>query len=194
MQQAALRLFRSIIVSQDNYRSSPQIVESVMWRTIPHGYILDPRIPVDKKTLAIIDGVMSDSDDKADIFFRKLWATVKNTPIQKRFVQRIARYVKTRGFEVLVSYNKDTIYVPHKVLEIPEITVNIPLAVIKAMPATELLDEITALGKSVATLKPSAKEDVKTLLSVAGLLTLCDATTLILRQRHDKPFDSKTFG
>jgi len=163
--QATLRLFHALTIPEaSSTPTTEEMVMSVMSQTIPHGYVLDPRIPADKETLAAIQNVVGISGEEANASFHKSWNVVRDTPMQILFVQQIAHYITTYGFESLGVYSEDTVYVPSEVLKIPVTSPNIPLTVIRALTPNEVLERIVALGGSGVALSETTLADIMTIV------------------------------
>ena len=147
MNKATLRLFNAVEV---NNRYKKNISQSVLARTIQNGYILDSAIEPDEELLDIIESVVGISGIKANSAFHKSWLVVQDSWMESLVTQQIIHYITTYGFESLGIYREDAVYIPHEILELPTITDNIPLVVIKAMTTEEILDNIVNLASGIA--------------------------------------------
>jgi hypothetical protein len=159
-----LRLFNSIQIDRlplNNYHA--QFLE----RTIRNGYVLDPRIEASEKLLDSIEAVVGISGEKANAAFHKSWSIIENTPQEALWVQAAVHYLTTYGFETLGMYQKETVYIPREILELPETVGAIPLAIIKAMTAEEVLQEIVKLGSGIA-LKEETLQDIMEIVKANG--------------------------
>ena len=123
---------------------------TVLERTIRNGYILDPAIPADEKTLQAIEKIVGISGEKANAAFHKSWSIIRDAAIEQLVLQQIIHYLTTYGFEQLGVYSESAVYIPHETLEIPEIKEDVPLTVVKAWTADEMLEKIIMLGSGVA--------------------------------------------
>jgi len=153
---ATLKLFNSIQVSK---KSVASIDVDTLKRSIKNGYIVDPSIQVEPGLLNTIESIVGISGEKANASFHKSWAIVRDSSIESLVLQQIVHYITTYGFEALGIYNSNTVYIPNEVLELPAITERIPLTVVKAMNASEILEGIIALGTRVA-LSKSTLENI----------------------------------
>lgn len=143
-----LRLFNAIqVVTKDNNQNT---VDIFLERTIKNGYILDPAIKPDVELLDAIESIVGLSGEKANAAFHKSWSTIRNTPQETLWLQAIVHYVTTYGFEESGAYREDTVYIPNEILELPETNTGLPLIVIKAMNAGEILIGIIDLGSGIA--------------------------------------------
>jgi len=147
LERAILRLFNAVRVTDKTTHSVP---EAIMERVIRNGYILDPTIQPDDELLDIIESVIGISGEKANAAFHKSWKVVQESSMLSLVVQQICHYITTYGYKELGVYSEDTVYIPSEVLQLPEIEGNLPLTVVKAMDAQEILEDIIKLGSGVA--------------------------------------------
>jgi hypothetical protein len=160
MISAALRLLNAV---QVDLRKNQPIPQAVFERTIKNGYILDPSIPPESDLLDAIERVVGLSGDKANAAFHKSWSVVQSASTESLISQQIIHYITTYGFERLGIYQKDAVYIPHEILNLPNIQDDIPLVAIKAMDASEILKKIINLGKDVA-LAQETLNDIMTII------------------------------
>ncbi|MGK7945971.1 MAG: hypothetical protein AB4058_16025, partial [Microcystaceae cyanobacterium] len=160
MNKSTLRLFNAIEVKHKKEKELPQ---SVVARTIKNGYILDSAIKPNQELLDTIESVVGISGIKANSAFHKSWSVVQEYSMESLVIQQIIHYLTTYGFKSLGVYREDTVYIPHEVLELPEITHNIPLVIIRAMTAQEILDNIIELGSGIA-LAQETLDDMMTII------------------------------
>ncbi len=172
MNPATLRLFNAIEVENKN---NQDISESILARTIAQGYILDRAINPKTKLLNAIESVVGISGIKANSAFHKSWQIIQDTDMESLVKQQIIHYITTYGFESIGIYREDAVYIPKEVLELPEITDDIPLVIIKAMTAEEILANIIQLADGIA-LSPE---------------TLADMMSIIKAHNYDKGFVEK---
>lgn len=153
LNEATLRLFNVIQVNSKNNKHI-----DILHQTIKHGYILDPSIEPSDNLINDIEKIVGISGEKANASFHKSWQTIQDTPQETLWIQAIVHYITTYGFEALGIYNQDTIYIPNEKLELPGIKEDIPLIVIKAMTADEILDKIIELGSGIALMQETLKD------------------------------------
>lgn len=159
MQKAILRLFNAV---QIHHRVPGEKPRSVMERSIKNGYLLDPIIEPDAALLETIESVVGLSGEKANTAFHKSWTVVQDSPQEFLVIQQIMHYLTTYGFEQLGFYRQDAVYIPAEALNLPEIRADIPLVVIKALTAEEILSRIITLGSGIAL----AKETLGDIMSI----------------------------
>ncbi|WP_330203125.1 hypothetical protein [Cyanobacterium sp. Dongsha4] len=147
MNKATLRLFSAIEVDNKQKKDLP---ESLLVRTIQNGYILDSTIQPTEELLNTIESIVGISGIKANSAFHKSWQIIQDSSIESLVTQQIIHYITTYGFESLGIYREDAVYIPKEILELPNITDDIPLVVIKAMTAEEILNSIVKLADGIA--------------------------------------------
>lgn len=160
MQKATLRLFNAI---QINERSSHEIDKTHLERTIKNGFIVDAAIRASEELLELIESVVGISGEKANATFHKSWLMVQDSPIEGLVIQQIIHYITTYGFEQLGIYDREKVYIPHEMLQLPEIRADIPLAIVRGMTAQEILSKIVALGSGIA-LAQDTLDDIMTIV------------------------------
>ncbi len=111
-------------------------------RTIQNGYLLEDTIPPLEDLLDAIETVVGISGIKANSAFHKSWKIIQESDLESLITQQIIHYITTYGFERLGIYREDAVYIPKEILELPAISDDIPLVVIKAMTAEEILEQI----------------------------------------------------
>jgi hypothetical protein len=157
MNTELLRLFNAVYVtSKEEKPINPAFLE----RGIMNGYVLSPYIDASVSLLETIESVVGISGEKANASFHKSWSVINDSTIEQLVIQQIVHYITTYGFERLGIYSSDTVYIPHEVLELPEITENLPLTVIKAMNRKEILDNILVLAASGIALSQETLTDI----------------------------------
>lgn len=160
MIKATLRLFHAVQVDSKHNRNIPQ---AVVERTVKNGYILDPSILPENDVLDVIERVIGISGDKANAAFHKSWSVIQNASMESLVMQQITHYITTYRFEHLGLYREDTVYIPREVLNLPDISEDIPLVTVKAMDKDEILERIIRLGAGIA-LAQETLDDIMTII------------------------------
>lgn len=151
--KATLRLFNAVQVESkvQNETQSDSTTKSLLQRTIPLGFVLDPTIQqADEETLRAIEATVGISATKANATFHKSWKTIQEASIETLVCQQLLHYITTYGFKALGMYSADTVYIPLEKLEVPELQTDVPLIVIRAMDAADVLEGILELAGGVA--------------------------------------------
>ena len=159
MIDATLRLFNAV---QVDFKQKFEIPQIIFERTIKHGYLIDPSILPDKEILCAIESVVGIYGKKANASFHKSWSVVQNESMETLITQQIIHYITTYGFKEIGIYSEDTVYIPHEILDLPDIKDDLPLIAIKAMNRNELLEKIIRLGSGIAL----AKETLHDIMSI----------------------------
>lgn len=148
MLNETLRLFNAIQV--DVKQSDITHTQDVLERTIKNGYVLDPSISTDYTLLNKIESIVGISGEKANASFHKSWSVVKNESMELLVLQQMLHYLTTYGFKARGIYREDAVYIPHEVLDLPDVKDDIPLTIIKAFNKEEILEAIVNLGSGIA--------------------------------------------
>jgi hypothetical protein len=162
METSLLRLFNAVLVDkkvEKLFHYTP-----FLERGIKNGYVLSPYIDASVSLLETIESVVGISGVKANAFFHKSWSVINDATIEQLVIQQIVHYITTYGFERLGIYSEDTVYIPKEVLELPEITENLPLTVIKGLDRKEILDNILVLAASGIALSQDTLTDIMTVI------------------------------
>lgn len=160
MQEASLRLFNAVQTDNTMIKVTPS--ESDTMRMVGNGYIFP--FTVSDKVLTTIESVVGLSGEKANAAFHKSWTVVQDTPLETLFLQQIVHYITTYGFEALGVYDESTVYIPHEKLELPAIYDDVPLVVVRALSASEILSEIIKLTSSGIALMQKTLDDIMTIV------------------------------
>jgi hypothetical protein len=160
LNEATLNLFNGILVDE---KSSNPYSTDILVRGIKNGYILQPSIAINGGVLNTIESIVGISGLKANRTFHKSWDVVRDTSMEQLVIQQLVHYITTYGFEAFGIFSHDTVYIPHEVLTLPELSERIPLTVIKAMSLAELFDGIVKLASGVA-LSQETLNNIKVLI------------------------------
>jgi hypothetical protein len=155
MNRSTLKLFNTI---QVDIKKDCEISASIDESCIKNGYVLDRSINPNKKLLKVINEVLGLSGEKANAAFHKSWMTIQESSLEILITQQMMNYLSTYGFEAKGIYNDNTIYIPNELLNIPAISKDIPITVVKAMTADEVLDAIIKLASGIALSEDSLQD------------------------------------
>ena len=166
LNSATLRLFSAIQVDSSGWDFQNWENQVLMHRTISYGYVLSNNIPHTDEVLCDIEDVFGLSNVQANSSFHKSWDTIKNTSIETLYIQQVMHYFSTYGYELITGeYNKDVVYIPNEVLEIPELDIDIPLTIIHGMDENEIFNAIMVLATSGMALSEQTITDILTIIS-----------------------------
>lgn len=160
MIDATLRLFKAVLIdARDDEVASDETLKA----TIPFGYVLDPAISPDQKTLTAINKRVGVSGEQANASFHKSWEKVRSGKIEQLVLEQLIHYMTTYGFQELGIYDPTSVYIPSEKLEVPEVTDDLELTYIRGLTADELLNDIVNLGSGVA-LHEKSLDDIMTIV------------------------------
>lgn len=145
--KAALRLFNAVLVKN---KDAIEIDESILCRTLQHGYVLAPAIEPMKKLLKTIEQTIGLSGTEANAAFHKSWRIIEESSIKSLVIQQLTHYFTTYGYEQMGIYHCDAVYIPREKLEVPKLKSDVPVVVVRAMDATELLEAVVELSSGIA--------------------------------------------
>lgn len=157
--KAALRLFNAVL-------SNGKTHDNLRWQsqTVRDGFIFDPKVVPSQELVKTVSEVMGMGGERANASFHKSWEKIQNASIEQLVVEQIVHYITTYGFEALGMYDESTVYIPSEQLEIPEISENIRLTVVKGLTWKELQDKIVELGSSGIALHEETLQDIMTIV------------------------------
>lgn len=149
---ATLKLFNAVRV--------PSYADSkfgMLEKTVPFGFILDSSVAevADDDLLEEIKNYYL-STSKANQAFHKSWQIIKDTPQETLWVQAIAHYFTTYGYEELGIGGE--IYIPRERLDVPT---DIKLIRVVGLTDTDLINKITEMGSGVALAKDTLEAIIK---------------------------------
>lgn len=159
---ATLRLFNAIQIDK---KTKKKQTEELLSRTIAHGYLLQPTIPITKEILSAVEDVIGISGEKANAAFHKSWHKVATASIEQLVIEQILHYITTYGFESLGIYDKDLVYMPLEEVSFSDIS-HMPLTVIKALTKEEILTKIVESFGSGIALSQETLDDIMTVIKI----------------------------
>ncbi len=165
---ATLALFHTILVDDVQPTISSKaslnmpILDEHIIATVMQGYICDPKIVVDDKLVETMNRVVGLSGEQMNQAFHKSWQVIVDTPLEKLIAQQITHYFTTYGLENLGLFDRDVVYVPNEVLDVPVnqlpnietptgfLKSDLPLTVIHAIDRDRLLAKVIELASGIA--------------------------------------------
>lgn len=160
---ALLRLFNGVKV-EVNKTFVPQS-ETLILDSIKNGFIIDPRISVDRALYDDILSVVGISGEKINSSFHKSWGKVKDTPMEVLVLEQILHYITTCGFEALGIYREEFVYIPFEKLEFPDANIKeLKLTVVKALTIEDIFSRIKNIAGSGIALSTQTVEDIMTVV------------------------------
>lgn len=165
---ATLALFHTILVDDVQPTISSKaslnmpILDEHIIATVMQGYICDPKIVVDDKLVETMNRLVGLSGEQMNQAFHKSWQAIVDTPLEKLIAQQITHYFTTYGLENLGLFDRDVVYVPNEVLDVPAnqlpnietptgfLKSDLPLTVIHAIDRDRLLAKVIELASGIA--------------------------------------------
>ena len=95
--------------------------------------------------------------------FHKSFQTILDKPIEVLIEQQLLHYFTTYGLESIDMYNNDLVYIPHEQLDIPELTENLELQVIRDIDENQLSEKLMTLLTSGVALSHQTIIDIMSL-------------------------------
>lgn len=168
MQESVLRLFKGVFVENKVYE---KYSKSVIKRGLRHGYVLQPGINVNEQThlLNTIESQIGLSGEKANATFQKSWNKIKKSRQVELFLEQALHYITTYDFESLGLYDEGRVFLPKGEIDLPSVSEDIPLIVIKPMSRRELTSGILKLTRSGIALSDRVVRDITIIVSSANL-------------------------
>jgi len=112
--------------------------------------------------------------------FHKSWKKVKEAPIEQLYLEQIFHYITVYGFENLGIYDEKSVYITYEKLEIPELTENVRLTLIKGYTKNELKEKLLNLLKSGVALK---EETIKDVIEIANYVELTEKDIINIKNK-----------
>jgi hypothetical protein len=167
--QSTLNLFKGVLIEKTNNRR--KLNKRLFNMMIINGFMLDPKIinfysedDLEKLIHQVIKTI-GINGEKLNSTFHKSWAKVKNTPIEQLILEQWFHYFTTYGMEYLGLYDKDFVFIPNEILEIPKLknVEKLTLIYIRGYTEFELATKIKTVLYSGIALK---KETINDLISL----------------------------
>lgn len=109
------------------------------------------------------------SKEQMNASFHKSWDKVKNAPMSQLVAEQLNHYITTYGFKSLGIEDQNLWYVPNEILNIPELTKQVKLKVVKAYSVSELKEKIIELGSKGVALGDETLKDVVNLIKFLNI-------------------------
>ena len=170
MTQATLRLFKALPITKKETKMQPL---SFLEKTIRKGFIISPEVianyPANDILIKLIESEIGLTPEQINASFHKSWLKVQEASIEQLVMEQIMHYFTTYGFQSLGVYNDSTVYIPHEQLDIPELTDDLKLVLIKGYTWEELKEKLLKLLQSGIALKEDTMNDIVTVAELVGL-------------------------
>jgi len=161
--KATIKLFRAVEI-KDKYKT--RLNKRLLPKTVRSGFIFAPEVIGNYSEeelddlFEIVDKEIGLSAEQMNTSFHKSWNKVKEASIEQLVLEQLVHYITTYGFEHAGLYDKDSVYIPNEILEVPELEDGIRLRVIKGYTKEELKDKLLSLIGSGIALKEDTVNDI----------------------------------
>lgn len=156
-----IQLFNAIKVEHKT-KCRPEYLEEVNSHTIKYWFVFDEYCAweISKDSIKEIAKYIWLSWEKANAAFHKSWDIIRDTPQEKLVEQAILHYMTTYWAENEWMFDSDFVFIPNEELDLPMITSDIKLTVIKGLTSNEILEKIKDLWLSWIALKQSTIDSI----------------------------------
>ena len=162
--ESTIRLFKAVPVTVDKKKKP---TKALLKKTMPNGFVFDERIIFnysDVQCDKLINSIKQElilSSEELNNAFHKSWSKIKDANMEELVLDQMMHYITTYGYEHLGIYNKDMVYIPDEVLNIPKLkTDKINLLVIRGYTKDELKIKILNILNSGIALAENTIKDV----------------------------------
>lgn len=185
--KSIIKLFKALEVKTKTKKQSKELLN----KTISKGFVFSPVVisnyskPELLDFINVIEKELGLNADKLNNSFHKSWKKIKNSSIEQLVIEQIMHYMTTYGFEELGCYDKDSVYIPHEKLEIPELKENIKLIIINGYTKEEIKTKLlTMLQSGIA----FSEDTLKAIIEVASSLELKEQEIETIKNKEAKIF------
>jgi hypothetical protein len=131
-------------------------------KTIEHGFVFDPQYAhqISTATLDQAIQIFGKSGEMANATFHKGWEKVADAPMAQLWAEQATHYLTTYGYEHMGIYSEERVYIPVEQLDIPGLTDEFSLRVIRYLTKEEVLKEIKKLTHTSVALHERTLKDL----------------------------------
>ncbi|MFX1380750.1 MAG: hypothetical protein ACFFA4_16835 [Promethearchaeota archaeon] len=162
--KAIIKQFKAVPIRKKG-KKEPN--NKILEKTIPYGFILSPEVIFNYPETELddlLDLIMEEfglNGKQMNSSFHKSWNKVATASMIQLVMEQILHYITTYGFEQLGIYNKDSVYIPNEVLEIPDLNIEgFRFIIIKGYTKEELKTKVFDLLSSGIALKEKTIDDI----------------------------------
>jgi hypothetical protein len=158
-----IKLFNCIRIGD---ASLSRISEKVLRETTKWGFIFGPEVVGNYnnaqllKLIPIVGQELGLTPDQLNQTFHKSWEKVKTADIEQLVLEQIIHYLTTYGFKSWGIFDSDKVFIPKEKLEIPDITEDIKLLLIRGYTDEQLKEKTLHFLNSGIALKESTIYDI----------------------------------
>jgi hypothetical protein len=167
---ATLRLFKAVPVGA---HSDASVVDpELAAKTLPLGFIFAPGITAGERADELVRQVnelYGRNPVELNAAFHKSFAKVRDSSMFRLRIEQMLHYLTTYGFEMIGLYDEGRVFIPREQLDIPELSEDLPLVVIRGLTVTELRVELMKLLGSGIALHAQTVADAVAVGQLVGL-------------------------
>jgi hypothetical protein len=172
--KSSLNLFKAVPI-KGNLAVDKSRFETVNAQFVKNGFVFAPEVLAeykgeDLKTLVKEVNALYGKDG-ADLnkAFHKSFEKVRDASIQQLWAEQTLHYLSTYGFEQMGVFDHATVFIPHEELDVPLITENFTLTVIRGLTTEQLKAELLEFLNAGIALKDSTIKDVLEIATFVGV-------------------------
>lgn len=192
--KSTIRLFSAVPIRES---STKQASQAILEATIRRGFVFSPEVVYNyseeqlRDLVQLIETEIGLTPEQMNNTFQKSWAKVRDASIYQLVIEQIIHYFTTYGFKALGIYDEHSVYVPHGDLDIPELTEDVKIVVIKGYTKEELQEKILDLLESGVALGEDTQKDI---IDVATFVKLPEEKIHDIKNREVKIALYDAFG
>lgn len=168
---AALRLFKAVVVGVGDGNDGgfdPQLT-----RTLNSGFVFTPNVAVTDGLIEAVEELYGRNSAAWNNSLHKSFAKVRDASIYRLRLEQVAHYFSTYGLEAL-GIESQWAYIPRERLDIPDLTEDLRVLVIRGLTEDQLREELRALLESGIALDEQSVADAAALARTFGGIVLAD--------------------
>jgi len=148
---STLKLFNAIPIDEaKKEKPSKKLTEL----TLNHGFIFSPQVIgnyKEKELIEIIELVSNEiglSPSQMNSSFHKSWKKVRDAPMYQLLMEQLFHYITTYGYESIGVYDQNTVFIPNERLDVPGISGETKLAIVKGYTIRQLKTKLLTMLES----------------------------------------------
>jgi len=158
-----IRLFSALPIKKKKDKIASK---ELLQKTLSRGFVFSPEVVYNYSEqellnlVKIIEKEIGLTPEQMNNTFQKSWKKVSEAPLIQLVIEQLIHYFTTYGFEALGIYDENSVYVPAGDMDIPNLTSDVKLVVIKGYTKEELKEKLLSLLNTGIALAEDTKKDV----------------------------------
>jgi len=184
--KSTIKLFKALPIKERRIKfASTRLLQA----TLSRGFVFDQAVIANYSEhelfnlIKTIEQEIGLTPEQMNNSFQKSWGKVKNAPLIQLVIEQMIHYMTTYGFEALGIYDENSVYIPHAQLNIPGLTHDFKLIVIKGYTKDELKAKLLTLLESGIALSEDTKNNIT---DVAVFVDLSESEINTIKNREVK--------